>query len=302
MEDLERALQQRAFQRERGLRSHWSKTWATWVASQTPATSSRPSASTSLSVPRIGPAVSTGEAIRTRRRAAPIRLAMRWESSGPRPGQNHGRMVASPSSIVGASKPSRSSTLPRVPHLLEVARVGRRQLGRRHRREHVLGPRPVVERPVGRAGPDRRAVAHRVLVVHQVAPARDRLQRHPELLEQLRLGARGRRLEGPRLLLALVLVEHDADPHPAVARGADGARDVVAHRRPAGARRRGRGRATRGRPPARRRAAPRRPPRAVRHPPGSPLRSDPCGGSVAGCDPGRAARLQVRLVWSENPS
>jgi hypothetical protein len=66
-------------------------------------------------------------------------------------------------------------------------------------------------------------------VVHEVAPAGDRLQRDPELLEQLRLRSRRRRLEGPRLLLALVLVEHDPDPHPAVARRPDGARDVVAH-------------------------------------------------------------------------
>ena len=80
------------FQRERGFSSHWRNTWATCVASQTPATSTRCSSITSASVPRIGPAVSSGVAIRTRRRAAPIRLAIRCESSGPRPGQNHGRM------------------------------------------------------------------------------------------------------------------------------------------------------------------------------------------------------------------
>src|SRR5258706_319201 len=42
----------------------------------------------------IGPAVSTGEAIRTRCRAAPIASAMRCDSSGPRPGQNQGRTSA----------------------------------------------------------------------------------------------------------------------------------------------------------------------------------------------------------------
>jgi hypothetical protein len=36
--------------------------------------------------------VSSGVAIRTRRRAAPIRLAILCDSSGPRPGQNQGRM------------------------------------------------------------------------------------------------------------------------------------------------------------------------------------------------------------------
>ena len=111
-----------AFHCERGLCAHWSKTWATWVASQTPATSSRPSASTSFRVPRIGPAVSTGEAIRTRRRAVPIRVAMRWESSGPRPGQNHGRTLASPTAVDAASKPSRSSTFPRV-HICSKSRA-----------------------------------------------------------------------------------------------------------------------------------------------------------------------------------
>ncbi|HET8755161.1 MAG TPA: hypothetical protein VFM58_04080 [Solirubrobacteraceae bacterium] len=44
-----------------------------------------------MTAARIGPDVSSGEAIRTRRRAAPIRFAIRCESSGPRPGQNHGR-------------------------------------------------------------------------------------------------------------------------------------------------------------------------------------------------------------------
>ena len=137
------------------------------------------------SVPRIGPAVSTGEAIRTRRRAAPIRLAMRCESSGPRPGQNHGRTLASPTAVEPRRSRRARPTFPRVPQLLEVARVGARRLARsRPSRARSPGPRPVVERPVHRAGPDRRAVAHRVLVVHQVAPARDPLQRHPELLEQ----------------------------------------------------------------------------------------------------------------------
>jgi hypothetical protein len=88
------------FQVERGLAAHCSKTCWTCVASQTPATSTRSSPITSASVPRIGPAVSSGVAIRIRWRAAPSRLAIRWLSSGPRPGQNQGRTLLPP----GASK------------------------------------------------------------------------------------------------------------------------------------------------------------------------------------------------------
>ena len=97
-----------AFQRLAGFCAHWPNTWRTWVASQTPATSARRSPITSASVPRIGPAVSSGEAIRTRRRASPIRFAIRCESSGPRPGQNQGR-------IPSTGPMSKSPELPIVP-------------------------------------------------------------------------------------------------------------------------------------------------------------------------------------------
>ena len=55
-----------------------------------------PAPRTPCSASRTGPAVITGEAIRTRARAPAIRSAIRSESSCPRPGQNHGRTVAAP--------------------------------------------------------------------------------------------------------------------------------------------------------------------------------------------------------------
>ena len=95
---------------------------ATCVASHTPAMSTRPSAITSLSAARIGPAVTSGVAIRTRRRAAPIRLAIRCESSRPRPGVNHGRTPPA-----GASKLPLCADRALLPQLREVARVGARR-------------------------------------------------------------------------------------------------------------------------------------------------------------------------------
>jgi hypothetical protein len=84
------------------------------VASETPATSTRPSDSSSFSAARIGAAVSTGEAIRTRRRAVAIRLAIRWESSGPRPGENQARTATPSTSTGGMSNAPLPSTRPRV--------------------------------------------------------------------------------------------------------------------------------------------------------------------------------------------
>ena len=52
--------------------------------------------------------------MRTRRRAAAMRRATWAESSGPRPGQNHGRtLVPAPSAIGIVSKPPVPSTWPR---------------------------------------------------------------------------------------------------------------------------------------------------------------------------------------------
>ena len=93
-----------AFQLDWRLAAHCWKTSSTWVASQTPWTSTRPSARTSFSVPRIGPEVSTGEAIRTRVRDWPIAPAIRCASASPRPGQNHGRI--GPGGALNAPDPS----------------------------------------------------------------------------------------------------------------------------------------------------------------------------------------------------
>jgi hypothetical protein len=44
----------------------------------------------------MGPELITGEAMRIRRCAVPIALAIRCASRSPRPGQNHGLMLAAP--------------------------------------------------------------------------------------------------------------------------------------------------------------------------------------------------------------
>ena len=68
------------------------------MSSTTPATSTFPSEQTSASVPRIGPELSTGDAIRTRRFAWPIRFAIRCASASPCSGVNHGRTSMPPTS------------------------------------------------------------------------------------------------------------------------------------------------------------------------------------------------------------
>ena len=88
-------------------RLHWRKTSSTCVSSTTPTTRQRPSLTTSTSVPRIGPAVSTGDAILIRRCARPMCFATRCDSASPFPGVNHGRTLTPPSSSTG-----RGSTVP----------------------------------------------------------------------------------------------------------------------------------------------------------------------------------------------
>ena len=95
------------FQALTPLRDHWRNTSSDCVSSRTPVTAQRRSFTTSTSVPRIGPAVSTGDAIRTRSRARPMCFAIRWESASPCPGVNQGRTVTPPSSSTG-----RGSTVP----------------------------------------------------------------------------------------------------------------------------------------------------------------------------------------------
>jgi hypothetical protein len=65
---------------------------------------------TSASVPRIGPAVITGEAIRMRR-ARPIAFAIRCDSSSPCPGVNHARIRCPATSSGRGSSCPLASTL-----------------------------------------------------------------------------------------------------------------------------------------------------------------------------------------------
>ena len=83
-----------------------------------PTTGHRPSFTTSTSVPRIGPDVRTGDAIRTRAVAFPMCFAIRCESASPCSGVNHGRTRA-PSIVAG-----RGSTSP-VPSTLPLSQSSR---------------------------------------------------------------------------------------------------------------------------------------------------------------------------------
>ncbi len=91
---------------------HWMKTWSTCVSSTTPAMLHRPSFTTSTSVARIGPEVSTGDAMRTRERALPMCFATRCESASPCSGQNHARTRAPPTSSGRGSTSPECSTTP----------------------------------------------------------------------------------------------------------------------------------------------------------------------------------------------
>ena len=92
----------------------WS-TSCTWVASTTPAMSTRASCTPSASVPRIGPEVITGDAIRTRCSASAMRLAISCASFSPRFGENHARTgFRSTSTGVESTFPLRSTS--RVVH------------------------------------------------------------------------------------------------------------------------------------------------------------------------------------------
>ena len=140
-----------------------------------------------------GPELSTGEAIRTRRFAWPIRFAIRCASASPCSGVNHGRTSMPPTSTGRGStwpEPITSPVSQSSSKLSPYAYASSTESGDR---DHVLLARPGVLRPVHRAGPDRLAVAHDVLVVHQVGHAGDRPRRDRERLEQLGCGLRRRR-------------------------------------------------------------------------------------------------------------
>ena len=245
MEGGEAALEQRRLPARARVRAHWSKTWRTCVASQTPATSTRSSSITSASVPRIGPAVSSGVAIRTRRRAAPIRLAIRCESSGPRPGQNQGRTPSDRRRC--RSRPTRRSrSASQSCSKLRVNAAATRRATRASRRR---SPGASTSRASSSSSRSRRAVAvaDDVLVVHQVAPARDRLDRHAERLEHVRLGraaGRGRTGASPSSGGRSSWLKAIRTRTPRAARGADRVRDRDRRPRRAAARRRVRGRAS----------------------------------------------------------
>ena len=173
-----------SFQAEFPFSCHWRSTSCTCVRSTTPARSTLPSVATWASVPRIGPELITGEAIRTRRVAVPIAFAIRWASFSPRPGQNQARTVF-PSTASGAvSTLPLFSTSRRVQSCSKSLAVARRELGRVDRDDHVLLARPRVGRPVRRAGPDGCGVADHVFVVHQVGDARDRGGRERQRLDR----------------------------------------------------------------------------------------------------------------------
>ena len=92
-----------------------------------PVALTRPSCSTSASAASTGALVRTGEAIRMRRRARSIRVAIWWASSRPRPGQNHGRTSASPILTAGRVEVAGVLDPPRAPELLERALIGLRE-------------------------------------------------------------------------------------------------------------------------------------------------------------------------------
>ena len=141
--------------------------------------------------------------------------------------------------------------------------------------------------------------------MHQVRIAGDRAQRHPELLEQRGLGARGRRQRLDRAVA--VLVEGDAHRHAARGGGADGAGDRVADRRRAGARRRARCRASAAPRRASRRAARRSPRPSARRRRACARRSRARGkrvqrrGEVVGA-PGSRGPACARARWRTMPS
>ena len=110
------AVRRRGLRRERAARSrrrsgsfqrplldrHWLATSAICVPSTQPATSTFRAATAAASAPSTGGAVSTGEQMRTRRRARAIACPIRWDRSSPWPGVNQTR---TPSCHSGSTVP-----------------------------------------------------------------------------------------------------------------------------------------------------------------------------------------------------
>ena len=106
---------------------------------------------------------------------------MRCASFSPRPGQNQAAIAGRDRRRVDLAA---VGDLPRRPELLEILEVARGERRRRDGDDDVLLARPRIDRPVRRARPHRGAVAHDVLVVHEVGDAGDRLRRERERLDR----------------------------------------------------------------------------------------------------------------------
>ena len=214
-----------AFQPAVGLERHWCSTSRTWVASTTPVTST----STQSSARRIGPAVSSGLAMRTRRLGAGDRGA-----DAPR--QVRAVAGAEPradrhaADAVGAHRiRARAVDAAAPPQVVEVRAVGGGDAGVLRRagctfswRSHESSVQFVEPVSTGRA------VAHDELVVHEVRLAGDRAGRQRERLDQGRLGLRRRRVLGVAGAVVVVGQAHvDAAPRGADERVPDAVADLA---------------------------------------------------------------------------
>ena len=155
-------------------------------------------------MPSTGPEVSTGDAMRTRRRAVPIALAMRWESASPCAAQNQGRTrMPAPTSTAPVWPPPEPSTRPRR-HRSPKSRAQAAATGSDSSTAITFSSRvhessvQFVE-PVQTAAPSRthslglapKAVRGGAPWVHEIGLATDAAQRHAELGQHL--GPRPRR-------------------------------------------------------------------------------------------------------------
>ena len=184
---------------------------------------------TSASVPRIGPAVSSGDAIAhaPARGADPLGDPVREL-----------RAAAGAEPRAHASRPARCRSCPcRRP--AGAPRAGRRRARRPPRRRVESTAATTFSWRVQESsvqfiepGPDAVAVADDELVVHQVAPAGDRLApaRRASRARAARCAAGPGRTGARRRRRPLVLVVGDAHGDPARGRGADRVGDAVADR------------------------------------------------------------------------
>ena len=121
---------------------------------------------------------------------------------------------------------ARALDLPLLPELREIFLEADGNAGRLDDDDDVLLARPRIVRPVRRAAPDRVAVAHDVLVVHQIRPAGNGRGLERQRLDQIGLGLRRRR-DG-RTVVDLVHVVDEPDVDAALVRTDECAADDVA--------------------------------------------------------------------------